>query len=335
MKRAVMLDDAAEEYLAHCQARGLARLTVVSRRSALGQLLETTGNIQTWRLEGRHFDRVFAAYPWAQSTRNNRLAQYENFVAWCRARGYMSRDSDPLFGWNRKAPAEALRTRIPRAEWSRLFDACQTPRESVVVATGLYLFLRASEQQAIRIKNIDLAECEIDIYRTKTGQWDRMPIPSELDPYLREHLAWYSARISMDPEFFLIPAGTRPKDRNSSGQLLAGSGHLNPRAPFSKPHKVVQAILGRCGYPTAGEGEHTLRRSGARAYFDHLVESGYDGALRRVQSMLGHKDSKMTEVYLGLDLDRRTRNEDLRGRPMFPPVDTKTVVRLEDYRGEA
>ena len=72
------------------------------------------------------------------------------------------------------------------------------------------------------------------------------------------------------------------------------------------------------GYDIAGEGGHTLRRSAARALYDELVEErGYDGALRRVQTMLDHKHSMTTELYLGLDVDKVARNKALRGKPMF------------------
>lgn len=328
MVRQVGLSDAVDEYLTHCAVRGLSPQTVRGFQSALGQLLTVVGNVNLRRIEGRHVDAVFARYQWAQSTRNNRLSQFHTFFAWCRARGYLARDSDPLYGWRRKTPADVARTRVPRTEWGRLFAACRTPLEGVVVATGLYLFLRASEQQALRVKHVHLDACEIDVYRTKTGQWDRMPIPSELDPYLREHLSWYSSQVAIDGDHHFIPAGTRPKDRTPTGQLIAGTGQLNPYKPISQPHRVVKRVLARCGYPTAGEGEHTLRRSGARAYFDYLVVNGYDGALRRVQSMLGHKNSRMTEIYLGLDLDRHSRNNDLRGKPMFPTIETANVHRL-------
>lgn len=65
---------------------------------------------------------------------------------------------------------------------------------------------------------------------------------------------------------------------------------------------------------------HVLRRSGARALFDRLRHEGYDGALRRVQAMLGHSSGTITETYLGLDVERVQRNEMLAGKPMFPDL---------------
>jgi integrase len=67
-----------------------------------------------------------------------------------------------------------------------------------------------------------------------------------------------------------------------------------------------------------GVGGHVLRRSGARALFDRLRHEGYDGALKRVQSMLGHSNSVISERYLSLGVERLQRNEMLAGKPMFP-----------------
>lgn len=318
MPQNVPLRVAIAEYLEHCRARGLATKTILSRQYALNQLADAIGSIQAHRVSAEHVDRVFTRHSWGQSTRNGRASIYRAFFAWCRSRGYMSRDRDPMYGWRYRAPEQKERTRIPRAEWPRLFAACEDTRELVVLGTGLYLFLRASEQRSIQIQHVRLSESLIEIWRPKVRQWDTMPIVAELDPILREHLEALSARVRLEPEHFLIPSGTSPKERHElTGRLVAGTQEIIPTRAYSKPHRIVQRILERCGYPTYWEGEHTLRRSGARAYFDHLAVNGYDGALRRVQSMLGHRTSAMTELYLGLDLDRQRRNDDLRGAPMF------------------
>lgn len=329
------LGGAVAEYLSHCEARGQAEGTIKSRRVTLGQFLRVVGDINPRRVEGRHVDKFFTAFDWRDSTANNKVAHLDHFFRFLRARGYISRDRDPMFGFGRRTVPEVVRTRVPRTEWGRLLDACRTPAERLVIASGLYLFLRASEQQGLRVRDLDLPAYEVDVYRKKTKKWDRMPITAELEPHIREHLEWYSSRVQVEPDYFLIPGGTLPKQRQANGRLIAGTGLIDPTKPFSKPHQVVKRVLFRAGYPTYFEGEHTLRRSGARAYFDHLAQDGYPHALRRVQAMLGHKDSKTTEIYLGLDVDRHTRNEDLRGQFMFPPLDASNVTRLEVVSGQA
>lgn len=321
----IPLSEAITEYEEHCHARDLAESTIRGRIGALRQLVTANGDMTAYNLTPRHLDKVFAKHTWSVGTRNNKLTHYKVFFAWCRARGYMGRDSDPAFGWRVKRVVGPEKTRIPHAEWPRLFAACKTSTEEITLACGLYLFLRGSELRCIKLKHIHLAESEIEIYRPKTREWDTMPISAELAHYVRLRLTYLAENGIVDPEAFFICTRTRPIPVKGVQGFKATTTQINPYKPIEKPFAVVQGVLGRSGYPTEHEGEHTLRRSGARAYFDHLVGEGYDGALRRVQSMLGHSSSTMTEVYLGLDLDRRQRNSDIKGRLMFPAQNANVV----------
>lgn len=324
MGRRVRLEQARDEYLDHCRARGLAPGTIRSHKQTIDTVFKATGNVWVDALDHRSMDKVFALNAWQPATVNQRLGQLKQFFKWCRARQLMLQNSDPLYGWrNVKVPTKT-RTLIPRSEWSRLFQACTHQQERILVATGLYLFLRGSEQKLLRLKHVHLASGEIEIYRIKTKDYDLMPISAELDEHLRMHLRWMTENGAVDPEHFLIPGRTNSL-RGVNGKYVPGQG-INPEKSVHMPHLALQRVFKRAGYPVDGEGEHTLRRSGARAYFDSLVSQGYDGALRRVQSMLGHKHSQMTERYLGLDLDRQARNADLRGRPMFPETTDNVLL---------
>ena len=239
---------------------------------------------------------------------------------------FLPRDSDPTFGWAaiRHTPQDKLR--IPLHEWHLVFEACQNEVDSIIVATGFFLFLRGSEQQAIQLKHLHLDRNEIEIYRQKSRAWDTMPISAELGSYLRPYLAWITSQGAYHADSYLIPSKFGARNLKGSQGWVAGSGGYNFAVPFCRPYDYVNDILGRAGYKTKNEGEHTLRRSGARAYFDSLVAQGYDGALRRVQSMLGHKNAQTTEIYLGLNLDRHKRNSDLRGNLMFPALQDARIV---------
>ena len=336
MAALVRLSQARGEYVAHLAARRLAVSTVENHANTTKHLIRAVGDLPVVKVTGAHVDRMFAANPWHQSTVNSRIGHLRAFFGWCRSRGYLQRDRDPMFGYRSQRVPEQPRTRIPRQEWARLFDACESSTERVVIATGLYLFLRASEQQGIQLRHVNLADGEIDVWRRKTKAWDTMPISAELDGYLREQITWLTSELGADGEAFLMPIRTRRLRHDPvTGQLLRGTAPYDVTRPFSTPHRVVQSVLARCGYPTKHEGEHTLRRSGARAYFDELAGNGYDGALRRVQSMLGHSSSLMTEIYLGLDLDRVKRNDDLRGKPMFTSDATNVVQLRRVGHGEA
>lgn len=307
--------------------------TVRNHKGVLEALIGHAGNIYPENLTIQRTDEFIATRQWSTATRNVRLGILKQFFSWCRARSYLPRDFDPMQGWRRGRVPEQQRTRIPVDEWAGLFAATNYPVERAVLATGLYLFLRASEQQAIQLKHIDLEAGIIRIHRTKTDEWDDMPISAELDRELRTYLAWYAKQVPLKGDYYLIPPRIKGSmHRDTDNRLVAGTGLIDPTRAHTKPHLIVQRILGRAGYPTGKEGEHTLRRSGARAYFDVLVGQGYDGALRRVQAMLGHKKSLMTEMYLGLDLDRHQRNTDIIGAEMFPGLvtDTATVVPMRE-----
>lgn len=118
---------------------------------------------------------------------------------------------------------------------------------------------------------------------------------------------------------------------------MCGEARLRPTRPVGTLHRIATRALDKINYPTRGEdgeslreGMHTLRRSAARARFDVLESLGYDGAIRHVQTMLGHATMAMTEHYLGLHLDRVKRNELVRGRPMFSTGEN--VVSIDEIR---
>lgn len=327
-KRKATVTEVAEEYRRHSIAKGHSKATMGTYDSCLRALSDTVGTVPVFSIAHEHIDKMFAERNWSAGTRNNRLGQLRAFFAWCRARGYMHRDSDPTFGWRHVKVPNQKRQRIPAQEWEKLFQACKHPHERIVVATGLFLFLRASEQRGIQLKHVHLNTNEIEIYRTKTSDHDVMPISSELHPYIAEHLTYMAQQGWTDPEHYLIGRRINCDRDPETRQFISGTGTLDPTRPLSRPHIVVQRILSRAGYPHFKEGEHTLRRSGARAYFDSLVAHGYDGALRRVQFMLGHSTASMTETYLGLDLDRKQRNEDLKGKPMLPSLQSDNIIQM-------
>ena len=323
------LSEACARYAAHCQARKHAASSIRTKLNALGMFRKVTGDLLLDSITGRHVDLVFNSYNWAPTTRNSRVGIYKAFFSWCRGSRYMNPMNDPMIGWRQAEPPQVARLRIAHAEWPRLFEACQHPQERIVVATGLYLFLRASEQRALKVSDVDFQNNRITVWRPKTKKTQLMPMSSELLEEMRAWFTFISASNNIQPDHYLICGRNRDMRHDPlTYAWVAGTGTLDPTRPLAYPHRVVQRVMTRAGFPVEkGQGEHTLRRSGARAYFDHLVSESYDGALRQVQTMLGHKHSRMTEVYLGIDLDNKKVMDSLAGKPMFTAAENVTPLR--------
>ena len=339
------LSDAIGEYLASMAGAGDKPATVKNKRQTLTHLLTVVGNIQTRNVSGAHIDVFFTAMnakQHAPGTLNGHLFNLRHFFRWSWQRGYRPRGDDPTVGRRPAKVPERLRLRVPASDFGRLLDCAPHPRDRIVVALGLYLFLRQGEIGLLRIGSLDLDRGEIQVTIPKTAQVDTMPICTELDVELRRWLTYY-ARTQPTPlqaSWYLAPAKSRPKwvgvGQSRFARIESGAYEVaNPDVRMQKIADAVKRTLVNAGYPVADdtgksnmEGVHTLRRSGARALFDELLGRGYDGALRQVQSMLHHKNSTMTEHYLGIDIDAKRRNEALRGRSMFAKVETGTVVRL-------
>jgi integrase len=169
--------------------------------------------------------------------------------------------------------------------------------------------------------------------RMKTKAVDVMPISYELDIELRRWLTWYAQDIDgpLKDDYWLVPTRRRPAMANDGSGPGGGymvrreHGNCRPTVKGKRLHRYVQRAMVNFGMDIRDadgksmmEGCHTLRRSGARALFDDLVErGGYDGVLRHVSAMLHHKSTLMTERYLGLDVDVKKRNDLIRGKKMY------------------
>jgi integrase len=342
--RSTTLSEAAADYRGHLVARGLSRNTVKNNMQALNRAAEAWGDIQIGSISGQHIDRLFRREEWAASTRNLYLGFIRAFFTWCRREGHMARDFDPTAGWGNVRVPRVDKMRLPLEEFPTLLDACVHPRDRMICSLGIYTFLRGSEIVSLRISDADLSRNELHIFRHKTREQDVMPISVELAEEFDRYYMWYRRNQntpSLRGEWHLTPAkGPNPTRQNVVTHRIEVTGELadlRPTSVCTHPYRAVQRALARLGYETKGEGEHTLRRSGARALFDTLRNQGYDGALMRVSSMLGHRDTRVTERYIGLTLERTQRNEMLAGQVMFPSLShaSAEVIELRSGSGDS
>ena len=320
------LSEASAEYAKHLIAKKQPLSTVKGRSETVRAFVRAVGDLDAARVEPHHVDQFFTVNShWSPGTYNNRLSHLNLFFKWCRFRRYMPPHSHPTFGLESLDYDSPDRLRIPRGEWPRLFAACEDEIETIALATGLYMFLRGSEQQRIQLKDIDLRHNKIYVNRVKSKKRQWLPIVTELRPYIIDHLIWCGQQGFTDPDHYFIMTHYSPMNKPGSGVFEKGTTVPNPNRPICRPYDTIKKILGRAGYETYWQGVHTLRRSGARAMFDSYLSRGYDGALMRVQTMLGHAKAQVTERYLGVSLNEMLLHDELAGKPMFPEEDAQIV----------
>lgn len=322
--RNVKLSEAIEMNMAHLIAKGMAPNTIKNGHHALNRAVRLWGDIYVCNIKPVHIDRLFASAAWAPNTRNMYLGVIRRFFAWARNEQMMARDYDPTFGWTNAKRVIAKRLRVPQEEFQDLLDATEHPRDRAYIALGLMLMLRSSEIVSLKIGDISFGDGTIAIYRHKTKQADEMPI----DQVLREELvAWLNyyreEQGELRPDWYLIPAKESPScDWDvEAGRLLPVEGQvtrLKPEHYLHAPYMIPQKALAKLGYETFREGGHTLRRSAARAMADNLRAQGADSALLDVAGWLGHSDVRVTQHYIGWDIQRERRNASVQDKPLFP-----------------
>lgn len=322
------LDDAIEQFIDYRLVTcGLSKSTVKADRWTLQRLRRQVGNIYVHNITEEHIRAwVREKQDLSAGAYNHYINRTNKFFEFCRGRGYVPKHHDVMRELQKKKVIRRESDRVPVEQFGDLLDACDRhPRDRAIVACGLYLFLRQSEVKSLKVGDLNLAEAKLRVVVHKSKLTDHMPISEELDHELRTWLTFYAQEVGqpLDPEWPLFPglsANTRyfnegvGKPFNIVTHRLAG-----------RYETIAQAALEGIGFETRNadgtsknEGFHTLRRSGARAYFDVLCEASYDGALRIVQAMLHHANSETTEIYLGLALDKHKRDTLLTGRAMFP-----------------
>lgn len=337
-----LLSDLVDEFVESRKANGYSRSTIANQTSTARRFLLHVGNVQARNVTPRHVDSYFAERERSgvkAGTRNAELVGLRALFKFAIQRRYVPAGADPTIHRRLYRIHKRDRLRVPATQFGRLLDCADHPRDRIVVALGLYLFLRQSEVKALTIEDVDLEGGLLAVHVLKTNDFDHMPISVELDVELRRWLTWYAGQLDrpLRGTDYLVPAKTPNVWKKGGG---THESELVPSRPYRLPHTAVQRVLVRFGEPirdesgsSLSEGVHTLRRSGARALYDRLVSEGYDGAMRTVQSMLHHSSIQTTEHYLGIHLDKKRRDDVVRGKRLFP-TSTENVVGMEKARGQ-
>lgn len=323
----MLFSEAISLYCDQRRADGFAANTVRNDARTLLRMLDILGEMPVDKLSPVHFDRIMQAEAdrgLQPGSLNNYQSCMSAFARWCRDRGYMTMNQNPVGTRRYRKDPPKRKNYVPISDFPRLLDAAGEThyRDRAFIASGLYLMLRQSELTSLRVKDVDLGSGEVYAIIHKTQQADVMPICAELDTELRTYLTLYSQECgSLEPDWFLFPA---------LGQTGFQTWGLDPTKRISKSEDITRRALAKIGFTDTRTGIHVLRRSAARGLYEELLDQGYDGAIRRVQAFLHHSSVTMSERYLGIELDREQRNKETRGQSLFPSLASDTVVNLRE-----
>lgn len=328
-----MLADALSDHLLLRRPR-LAPTTYVNEVGILRRFLRDVGNIQCRHLRPEHVERWMTGLlrPHTDLRGTNRpglgpaafnttRSYLQNFLTYLNRRG-LNRHPDPLLYVAPMRVPVVVRQQPGLDLIVAMIESAPTARDRAVLAVSAGTALRASSLKLLRVGDVDLDGGYIATYAPKVRLHDRHPITSDLDTELRRWLVDYEAWIGrpLEHDDYLLPAVHGPRFRYVDGVRTVEPGDPNPSKPHGQMHVPIQDGLRRVGLEAKGEGAHTLRRAIARHFFDALSrEQGFDGALRVVASLLGHRSTRTTEMYLGISADRSSRDEALRGRSLLRP----------------
>lgn len=339
-----LLSEAVENYMRHRTSQNYSKGTLKVDRQVLTKFLAVSGNIYVHQITHRHIERHFE-----EVSKTRQAASLKNdhgvlvrFFKWARHTGRMPIDSDPMFGRRQPKPIKRERNRLHVTRFNELLEAAEArdPRDRALCALLLYTLGRDSEVTDLRIRDLDLSAGWLKVRIHKTGQGDTLPVSKELDAEMRRWLLHYQ-HISgpLQPWYHLVPARGVFPIRNEEGRIEKHESIYRPEKKIGGAGRIVNPILEKIGFPVvdengkpSGEGSHTIRRSGARALFDDLVDGGYDHALRITQSLLHHSSVVQTERYIGITADRRSRDTILKGKIMYH-IDNRNVVQIREASG--
>jgi integrase len=323
------LDDVAENTLTH-ERNLLARFVMLTADKQVGRL--THGDVEAFIKALRSGDpRAGGKTGYSTASLNLAKIRLRGFLAWCYRKGFCRGDLQDALKASRKPEQRRDFLRLSANELLTMLDNATIPRDRAMLAAGMNTGLRSDELKNLRLGQFDLDNGEFYVKINKTNTSDVMPITSDFDAELRRWLSFYESECGpLQPSWYMFPSVTAPRFTAGNNDPSAQERKIVPTLRFSQPRSCVRRGLKSLGYSDEqlkGEGFHTLRRSVARLYFDSLVGSGYDYALRETAALLHHKNTSTTERYLGLDVEKVRRDERMKGKPFLTGMVSTPALR--------
>lgn len=335
----IRLDDAIARYVSRIESEGQAPSSVRTARYALRRFrlaVTTRGDspmlhlITPERMDEYCFGPSGIRRGVAASSFNSYRSVLVSFFDYAlRMRWTDVNVMDAIPAARPDAPRQHLY--LNAGELLALLDHADNPVERVGMALGMNTGLRGNDVSHLTVFDASLAAGVIQTEIRKTNKLDVKPITMELHGELTRWLSFYADVTGVgDPgllpdHWLLVPAYRNPAPSERDRRVKP-----RPTDVHKSPWRLVKRPLERMGYPTKGEGFHTLRRSSARSLFESLRESGEgrDHALLIVKEFLNHASVAQTEHYLGIKEERAIRDALLKDKPFLTTLAAREQRRV-------
>lgn len=338
----VRLEDAILQYLQRIENEGQAQASLYTARYALERFRKAVAGVREPNpllhllTAAQLDDYCFGTEGIRRDTKAITFNRYRSVLKVFFDYALLMRwvDTNPMDGIARARPdTPKPRLMLTAGELLALPDHCGNPIERAAVAIGENTGLRANDVRHLTIFDASLSGGVIQTEIRKTNKLDVKPITLELHRELVRWLDLYAEYMQLDDrsqlpnDWLLVPSYRLPAPNEKANHI-----HPRPLQVMTHPWRLVQRPLARMGYPTKGEGFHTLRRSSARALFESLrsVGEGRDHALMIVKEFLNHATTGQTEHYLGLNQERVIRDALLKDRPFLTRLAEAEQARVQE-----
>lgn len=218
----------------------------------------------------------------------------------------------------------------------RLPEFCDHPRDRAMNYFSMHTGLRAQEISHMVVGDVDFDRGMFYVVIPKSHVDDWFPMTDEL---LEEMRLWRETYPT------LSKTGDMPKDgllfpKKEAGPWSKGprewlmTAPIDPYKAMNHEEQVIKRAMRKSGWWTEGQlkgqGFHAMRRSFALHSFMMMTKSegvARDMALRMVSAALHHKDTRTTEIYLGLEHSREARDDFYKGRRLYGSEPAAPTVR--------
>jgi site-specific recombinase XerD len=277
----VRFDVAIDEYVVDMRSQGRMNSAATERdyRLVLYAHADDVGNRDP-RYTGRDdAKRTLRRWPHPNSQRKNRSILI-SFYDWMVEEG--KRPHNPARQTPRPRRRPTTTHRLLREEVARLLTAAKTEREGRVIYLGVYAGLRNGELRGLRGRHFErpgFIWVSADIGKGGKERW--IPVGEELASVVDR------IRRTVDTDEYVLPAQRWRNPPVNSEKADKRKQPSSSQALGSLVRRVAQraGIQGRI-YP------HLLRHAFAEQMTRHA-------GLRNTQHLMGHADSRTTEIYLG------------------------------------